>query len=146
MIETAQFCLWVNRASSTGRARCSTWKAGEWLTSFQIKPLIFSMASETSIKILSEADLDSCLFCKTFSQRKDTYQWGIFLSGYVHTSIEKHTAVYMTNWGHVWIHLNNHSFSPSHEVMTDLTSLDPSKRPFHCIDLINHVTANYRAL
>lgn len=32
------------------------------------------MASETTIKILSEDDLDTGLFYKTFSQRRDTYQ------------------------------------------------------------------------
>jgi len=94
------------------------------------------MASETSIKILSEADLDSGLFCKKFSRSKDTYQSGIFLSGYVRASIQKHTTEYMTSWGDAWIYLNSHLFSASHEVMTDKTSLD----------LINHVMMNYGAL
>lgn len=55
------------------------------------------MASEVSIKILSEAHLDGDMFCETFSQREDAYLWGIFLLGWIHTSIQKHTGAYATH-------------------------------------------------
>lgn len=54
------------------------------------------MASEVSIKILSEAHLDADVFCETFSQREDAYRWGIFLLGRIHAFIQKHTGAYAT--------------------------------------------------
>ena len=64
----------VGSTERVQRGRLAARRVGEWLTSFQIKPFVFSMASQASIKIQSVDDTRSSRrFVKPFPMGKDTY-------------------------------------------------------------------------